>query len=94
LTTTKKPPSAWKSLGTALWALTKIMVPVVAWMGLVLFMVSTMHGTTLTAYGLVYGGFILFLIGYWTRSDYKWKKQEYEREQQWKKEEEQFKRAN
>jgi hypothetical protein len=31
--------------------------------------------------GGVYGGFILFLIGYWTRSDYKWKKQEYEREQ-------------
>ena len=94
MTTTKKPPSAWKSLGTVLWALTKIMVPVVAWMGLVLFMVSTMHGTTLMTYGVVYGGFILFLIGYWTRSDYKWKKQEYEREQQWKKEEEQFKRAN
>jgi hypothetical protein len=31
--------------------------------------------------GGVYGGFILFLIGYWTRSDYKRKKQEYEREQ-------------
>jgi|SRR3954469_24506282 hypothetical protein len=37
--------------------------------------------TSVIVPGGVYGGFILFLIGYWTRSDYKWKKQEYEREQ-------------
>jgi hypothetical protein len=83
-----------KSLGRVSWALTKITVPVAALMALFFFMVSKMHGTALAAYGGVYGGFILFLIGYWTRSDYKWTKQEYERELKWEQEKEQFKRAS